>query len=245
MTTAFQVIAIARSQIGVRESPPESNYQKYGAWYGWNGVYWCDQYLSWCFAMANALNLIGGKSASVALTASRMRTMGRYGANPTIGGIAFFNDYTHIELITGGITRYSLNTIGGNTSGAAGSISNGGGVFANTRSRSLLRGYGVPAYAGASPVQAPAKPPAGDVVVDGVFGSATIMKVQRWVGVAQDGGFGLLTKKALQRKLRVTADGNFGRLSILALQRTIGTHQDGVWGSGTTRALQIYMNRIF
>lgn len=245
MTTAAQVISIARSQIGVVENPYGSNYTKYGWWYGWNGVFWCDQFISWCFNQAGGLSLMGGKSASVALTASRMRNMGRYGLTPRVGSLAIFNNYSHIELVTT-VGNGWVRNIGGNTSDlGGGSVSNGGGVFANTRNLSMIRGYCYPAYTGTASVPRPAPTSSGDLRVDGVLGPTTYKKVQRWVGVAQDGVFGTGTKKALQRKLRVTADGNFGPTSVRALQRVIGTHQDGSWGSGTTRALQTYLNRIF
>lgn len=155
MTTASQVISTARSQIGVVESPFGSNRQKYGAWYGWNGVPWCDQFISWCFAQRGAVGLIGGKSASVALTAQRMRNKGRYGSMPRVGALAIFNNYTHIELVTSISSYYTVNCIGGNTSSSTGSISNGGGVWAKTRNRSLIRGYGYPAYSTVTPVPAP------------------------------------------------------------------------------------------
>ncbi len=244
MTTAAQVIATAKSQIGTKESPFGSNRQKYGVWYGWNGVPWCDQFLSWCFAQSKSLTLIGGKSASVALTASRMRALGRYGSTPRIGALAFFNNYSHIELVTGVNSNGTITTIGGNTGPS--SISNGGGVYANTRSRSLIRGYGYPAYTGTPKVTAPPKPSVStDLVVDGVFGPNTIKRLQRWVGVSQTGVMGSTTNKALQRKVGVTQDGKMGPVTVKALQRVVGVRQDGAWGSITTRALQTYLNRIF
>lgn len=244
MTSVSQVINIARSQVGVREAPYKSNRQKYGAWYGWNGVPWCAQFLSWCFASTGGSYLIGGKTASVAVLASRMRARGRYGSLPSVGSIAIFNNYTHTELVTGINSNGTVNTIGGNTGPS--SISNGGGVYASTRSRSLIRGYCYPAYAGTPPVVSRGSTRKSlDLVVDGILGANTFKLVQRWVGVTQDGRFGPNTKRALQRKLRVAQDGNFGPNSVRALQRVVGAKQDGSWGSGTTRALQIYLNRIF
>ena len=48
MTTASKVMSIAAKQIGVCESPANSNKQKYGKAYGWNGTYWCAQLVWWC-----------------------------------------------------------------------------------------------------------------------------------------------------------------------------------------------------
>lgn len=45
--TASSVLKLAKKQIGICESPANSNMQKYGAAYGKNGVYWCAQFVWW------------------------------------------------------------------------------------------------------------------------------------------------------------------------------------------------------
>lgn len=50
--TANSVVKIARKQIGVYEKPAGSNCQKYGEAYGWNGTFWCAQFVWWCGWMA-------------------------------------------------------------------------------------------------------------------------------------------------------------------------------------------------
>ena len=47
--TKEAVIQIAKWQVGVTESPPNSNKQKYGAFYGLNGYAWCVMFVFWCF----------------------------------------------------------------------------------------------------------------------------------------------------------------------------------------------------
>lgn len=47
------LLTVARSQLGVYESPPNSNMQKYGQWYGMNGVAWCAIWVSWVFWHSN------------------------------------------------------------------------------------------------------------------------------------------------------------------------------------------------
>src|SRR5262245_39381108 len=37
----------AQGEVGVKESPANSNNQKYGAWYGMNGVPWCAIFCTW------------------------------------------------------------------------------------------------------------------------------------------------------------------------------------------------------
>jgi len=38
----------AQKEIGMKESPASSNKQKYGQWYGMNGVPWCAIFCTWC-----------------------------------------------------------------------------------------------------------------------------------------------------------------------------------------------------
>lgn len=65
MAKASEVLKIARAQIGVKESPANSNRQKYGRDYGMNGVFWCAQYVWWCAWKAD-----GKKSKTIAHSAS-------------------------------------------------------------------------------------------------------------------------------------------------------------------------------
>ena len=216
MTTFAAVKAMAMSQRGVKESPANSNRQKYGMWYGWNGVPWCDQFISWCFNQTGGLSLIGGKSASVALTASRMRAKGQYGSTPRAGALAIFNNYSHIELVVGVNLNGTVATIGGNTSDSVGgSISNGGGVFANTRPRSLIRGYGYPAYTPSAPV-----PPTGVR-----RNPETVRRIQHAVHVAEDGAWGPITSAAATAAIHA-----HNVAAIKGIQAAIGVVADGLWG---------------
>lgn len=47
--TRVKAMRLAKTQIGVHESPAGSNRQKYGEWYGANGQFWCAMFVSWCF----------------------------------------------------------------------------------------------------------------------------------------------------------------------------------------------------
>lgn len=48
--TAGQVLSLAKTQLGVKESPAGSNRQKFGRWFGWNGAAWCSMFVTWLFA---------------------------------------------------------------------------------------------------------------------------------------------------------------------------------------------------
>jgi len=36
----MKIVEIAKAEVGVEESPKNSNKTKYGAWFGWSGVAW-------------------------------------------------------------------------------------------------------------------------------------------------------------------------------------------------------------
>ena len=46
----MKVIEIALAEVGTKESPKGTNKQKYGEWFGLNGVAWCGIFVSWCFS---------------------------------------------------------------------------------------------------------------------------------------------------------------------------------------------------
>lgn len=234
--TFSKVKSIALSQVGTSENPPYSNRTKYGAWYGWNGVFWCDIFLSWVFSSAGWIDGHKGKSASVALTRQRFQAAGRYGKTPRVGALAVFWGDEHIELVLS-VGPTTVYTVGGNTSAGDGSVSNGGTVAAKYRSRSLIMGYCYPAYA--SPAPASSIPtigskstvsgrfplPAGHYygVNDGSNWShsgyrggvdrTNVTKIQRELGVVADGQYGPKTRAAVkkwQQKKRLEVDGRVG-----------------------------------
>lgn len=46
------IINACQRELGQHENPVGSNKQKYGEWYGMNGVAWCAQFVAYCFAQA-------------------------------------------------------------------------------------------------------------------------------------------------------------------------------------------------
>ena len=53
MATAADVLAVAVREIGTVEQ--SGNRQKYGKSYGMDGVYWCMQFVCWCFQQVEGL----------------------------------------------------------------------------------------------------------------------------------------------------------------------------------------------
>ncbi|MGV3508301.1 MAG: peptidoglycan-binding protein [Sphingobacteriaceae bacterium] len=46
------IISTAKAQENIKESPAGSNHQKFGKWYGMNGVKWCAIFVSWVYDKA-------------------------------------------------------------------------------------------------------------------------------------------------------------------------------------------------
>ncbi len=75
MPTMTDVLNNARSKLGVVESPPNSNNQMFGIWYGFNRVPWCAIFVSWCMAHSGVGNQY--RHASVAFSLDAARKQGR------------------------------------------------------------------------------------------------------------------------------------------------------------------------
>jgi len=87
--------------------------------------------------------------------------------------------------------------------------------------------------------------PSGKIrlVVDGVFGPQSRMRLQQWAGVVMDSVLGPISWRAIQRKLGgLAVDGAPGPLTWTRLQKVVGAPADGIPGPNTYRHLQIYLN---
>jgi surface antigen len=163
MSTAGQVLDVARSQIGTREDG--NGNQKYGAAYGMNGQAWCAMFQWWCFREAGASGLIP-KAAYTPTFAAWFQSHGQADRTPRPGSLVFYNwpgdgvdRIQHVGIVEAVNGDGTITTVEGNTtSGIAGDQSHGGGVWRRRRSTSAVVIYGHPAYDGA----APPPPPAGD-----------------------------------------------------------------------------------
>nr|DAV56287.1 MAG TPA: Cell wall hydrolase autolysin [Caudoviricetes sp.] len=112
----------------------------------------------------------------------------------------------------------------------------------------------------------PATPNPPKIDVDGWWGRATTMELQRLLGTVQDGivsgqastnrlyhnrcdtsswqyGIGgSAVIRAFQKRLGVSSDGHFGPISIRGLQKRLGLSQDGYCGPLTVKAIQRWIN---
>lgn len=138
----------AISQLGTKESPPESNNVKYGQWYGQNYQPWCAMFVTWCYEYgADDLGLDspsfvqGSRYAYCPYVVDDARNR-RHGLSTTDDPIpgdlvvydwSYDTVYDHIGIFerwTGG----TFDAIEGNTS--LNNNSNGGEVMRRNRSRS-------------------------------------------------------------------------------------------------------------
>jgi CHAP domain len=242
VTSAADILATARSQLGTVEHPAGSNRTPYGAAYGGDGQAWCAKFVWWVFRQSVASGLIP-KAAYTPTFAQWFRDHGRWGSTPRPGAVVFFdfpgdgiNRISHVGLVEAVNRDGTITTIEGNTSsGRGGSQRDGDGVWRRTR-RTGIVGYGYPDYdhgpAGAvGPRPAPSRTPGSDERP----GPEQVRRIQAAVHVGVDGDWGPVTDRALS----LVRDAARGHLhDVRATQRAVGTADDGDWGPHSRAALQ-------
>lgn len=253
MATAQEFISVARSQVGYKESPANSNRTKYGAWYGMDGQPWCDMFVSWCAEQAHALGIVG-KFAYTPNHAAWFKARGQWldrEERPQPGDVVFFSNSTricHVGIVTQRNGTTSVSTIEGNTS--SGSNSNGGQVQARVRgygrvgSSWYIAGFGRPKWSGPHPGNTGTAKPLLDV--DGEWGVKTTKALQTALGTPVDGyvdGQRTVYRRywpaCLSSSWRWTTHGSSAM--VKAMQRVCGlsgSDADGIAGPKTARALQ-------
>lgn len=152
-TTADRVLAAARSQLGVKESPFGSNRQKYGRAFGMDGVAWCAIFVWWVFRSAGAD--LRGVAPGLQYTPTFVARLDAAGwprvrfADARPGDVVFFDfpDSVHRVQHVGIVetrSKIRLTTIEGNTS--TGNDSNGGQVMRRLRKASVVKVIFRPPY---------------------------------------------------------------------------------------------------
>ena len=134
-----KIVEIATKEIGVVESPKNSNKTKYGKWFGFDGVAWCGMFVSWCYAQAGTplpnigfLKGFAGCQTAVAY----FKKNNKITKEPKAGDIVFFdwnNDgrFDHTGIFVKWIDKNTFESIEGNTSLT--NQSNGGQVMLRKR----------------------------------------------------------------------------------------------------------------
>lgn len=222
--TASQLVKKARSQIGVKEHPKNSNRTKYGKAFGMNGQAWCGIFVWWCFHQLKADNLFCGghriayvpSIADYYIAQKRIvkKTKGKK------GDLVFFDfnhngTSDHIGIIEKNLGGGYYKTIEGNT--GIGNDANGGQVMHRKRHTSVISRIARPKYI--KPKAKPIKPEKLPTMKRGSSGKYV---------------------KLLQKKLSITSDGIFGAKTEKAVrkwQKNKGLKVDGIVGTKTWKSL--------
>ena len=152
--TAEKILEIARSQLGIKENPPNSNRVKFNtAYYGQevsgSAYPWCCAFVWWVFREAGASRLFyGGKKTASCSTLLGFHKAQAVRENYLPGDIIFFNfdgkrNTQHVGICEGWDGRY-ITTIDGNT--APTNEANGGAVMRRRRAKKYIVGAYRPAY---------------------------------------------------------------------------------------------------
>lgn len=261
MTTAAQLLAEARRHLGVVEAANGSN--PFGRQYGTDRVAWCAQFTWACFQNVDA-GALHPKTAYTPTLANWFRNAGRFGTQPRVGALVFFDwkdsvkRIQHVGIVEA-VETGAIVTIEGNTSsGTRGSQDNGGGVHRRRRSLAGIVGYGYPDYADVRSTDAPQV----DVSVARALQAAVHVTVDGQWGPRTDGALALVRRiaflsspgdvRATQAAVGTKADGQWGPKSADALEATVravqgalGVGVDGVWGKNTDAAFQAARARNF
>lgn len=148
-TLRRRALDLAVDEIGVKESPPDSNQVKYCDWYGMLGP-WCAMFVTWCYERAGdqlgvdaAAFVQGGRYAYVPYLVADARA-GKYGLSttddPIAGDLVAYDwhpsngEYDHVGIFEDWAGSGKFDAIEGNTSTA--DDSNGGQVMRRLRDRS-------------------------------------------------------------------------------------------------------------
>lgn len=151
--TAEQVLDIARRELGVKESPANSNRVKYNTWYYGREVSgpaypWCMAFVQWCFHQAGVPLPL--RTASCGALMSAAKKAGQWVTKDFRPGDVVIYDFpggaaTDHTGIVERVTASGVVAIEGNTS-QAGSQSNGGQVCRKNRLYSQIVGAVRPEY---------------------------------------------------------------------------------------------------
>ena len=147
MATANEILAVARSELGYKESPAGSNRTKYGAWYGLDGQPWCMMFIQWVFAQAGVELPV--KTASCGTFMRAAQAAGRWVTSNYQPGDVVIYDFPgggvtdHCGIVVTPLTT-GVRTIEGNT--GTGNDANGGEVMERTRPANWIVGAYRPIY---------------------------------------------------------------------------------------------------
>ncbi len=142
ITPGKKALAYAINEIGNHESPAGSNLQKYGAWYGFNGVPWCAIFESYCFGHTGHATYRYAACEQIYHDAANGNNGLRLVYSPQPGDLNIFNlggdPFAHTSFFERwtDTAAGTFTDVGGNTGPS--NISNGGAVMRQTRQRGMV-----------------------------------------------------------------------------------------------------------
>lgn len=150
MWSLEKVLGILRKEIGVYESPANSNNVKYNTWYYGRAVSgsaypWCMVFVQWVFAQAGQKLPYTTASCSMLLNWYKANRPASVVKTPKSGDIVIYN-FGHTGIVES-VGNGTITAIEGNTSpGTSGSQDNGGMVCRRTRKTNTVTAYIRPDY---------------------------------------------------------------------------------------------------
>lgn len=287
------VIKFAQEEIGTREDPPNSNRTRYGVWYGLDGVKWCAIFVSWVYHHSGhplgKIDRVNGFQ----LCQAGYRFWRRHNLltnRPESGDIVLF-DWNgdgiaqHVGLFESwnGNSKDMFYCIEGNT--ALGNDSDGGSVMRRRRSVRSVMAFACPLdhpivhvlgdreilaagsrSARVATLQRRLKMVGYELVIDGIFGRATVAAVrsfQEKTGIEETGKVDDTTWAGLEEYVvlpRNVGSNQFTQGSFLrrgnsgaavhalqkALNRSVDNtrlNEDGIYGSQTIVAVKRFQSQ--
>jgi len=141
MTQKDDFVAKARSQVGVKESPANSNKTIYGKYTGHDGQPWCGSFVMWCASEVKFKGMPNCVYTPAGVTG--FQGTGQWSnhetAKPQPGDVVFFSfsgkGTEHVGIVVKDNGDGTVTTVEGNTTpdGKTGSEANGGEVCLKTR----------------------------------------------------------------------------------------------------------------
>lgn len=256
-------LAHGRSYLGYREAPPRSNRTRFGKQFGWDGVAWCVIY-TWCILQDTGSSAATVKTASTGALEAWGKSVGRFSRTPHTGDLIILRNSRGATIHTEFVYSWDghrLIGLGGNTSGGAGSVADGGTVALNDRTNLYRAGritFVRPFY-GVTVEDVRAIQTAAGIKVDGIIGPATVAAIkalQARHGLTVDGFPGPVTMGAITGQRveqaatkpvaaatveRMRTDGILDVAAAGIIQGRLGTPRDGRIGPTDVTALQRFL----
>lgn len=204
--TAKQIIERAKGEIGVHESPPNSNNVKYNTWYYGHPVAgpeypWCAVFISWLFKAEQG---ICPRTASCVNMLAWFEQKRQIVNKPQAGDIVFFKYNTnnrrtnHVGLVVSvSDDGRTINTIEGNTSIT--SQDNGGKVMQRNRYSNIVA-YARPAYQQGTLTNITNHKPLEEIAMDVIRGKYGVMPERKQKLEAE--GYNYEEVRAMVNKLK-------------------------------------------